>query len=73
MNNVEPDAWEAMSEREQAAYVRSKEAPYLAANGHTMVMHPKYPNGRRPLYSSAWTVCVDDCGACAAGEPLPDW
>ena len=57
-----------------AAYAAFKERPYLAANGHTMYQYPRHSRfDGRPIYSSAWSSCVDDCTACLEGEYLPDW
>jgi hypothetical protein len=72
MRSLGADDYAAMTEREQLAWQAEQEKPYLAVNGHRMRQHPRYANGR-PIYSSAWTACTDNCPACAAGEPLPDY
>jgi hypothetical protein len=39
--------------------------PYTAINGHQMIQQTP---------GQWWdAICVDDCKACATGEPLPDW
>lgn len=45
-----------------------------AANGHLMEYEVigRYPDGA--LMTRQYNArCVDTCGACAAGESLPDW
>ncbi|MFC0313544.1 hypothetical protein ACFQNE_03230 [Gordonia phosphorivorans] len=61
------------SAAELAAWQQEKERPYFAVNGHKMVQSPSYTRTGRIFYSSALAVCVDNCGACAAGDPLPDY
>ena len=43
-------------------------APYLAANGHTMVAPTN--NGRTQYWAA---TCVKNCDACSAGDTRPDW
>lgn len=76
MTTIDTRQWSTMSEAEQARLLREAERPYRAANGHVMVQYPRWiPDGddARPIYSSAWTTCVDNCPASANGEELPDW
>jgi len=47
---------------------------YRAANGHLMQYweDPKRPG--KPDRAAAWEAwCAPECGACADGDPLPDW
>lgn len=71
MRNVTPEEWETMSEGEREALFKENSKPYHAANGHKMQAFSKWAG--RPVWSSAWTACTDDCQACANGEPLEDW
>lgn len=70
--NVTPDEWSAMSDSQQRRYMNEQEKVYVAANGHQLQPYAQWVNGR-PLYSSAFTGCTDECGACKDGEPLLDW
>lgn len=72
MQNVTPDEWKAMSQDQRETLCEKNETPYIAANGHRLQARSRYAGGR-PIWSSAWTSCTDDCPACADGEPLPDW
>ena len=49
-------------------------ATYLAANGHTMQYHEDPERPGKPARGAAWEAwCAPGCGACAEGDPLPDW
>lgn len=51
-----------------------RDKPYIAANGHKMVMGGQWSNSRQKMvYSSAWARCTDDCAACAAGGSPSDY
>jgi hypothetical protein len=49
--------------------VSSERVRATAANGHGMLYER---NGAGDLIQHS-AICADDCGACADGEPLPDW
>lgn len=71
MQNVTQERWDSMSQSAREKLCRENERPYAAANGHKLQAFPKWVG--RPIWSSAWTACTDDCPACEAGEPLEDW
>lgn len=72
MQNISREEYEAMTDEQAIAWSEEMQKPYIAVNGHKMQMYPQFAGGR-PIYSSAWTSCTDDCKACESGEPLMDW
>lgn len=72
MKNISALEYNNMTETERVTWATENEKPYLAVNGHTMQACSQWAGGR-PIYSSAWATCTDDCAACQAGESPPDW
>jgi len=49
-------------------------APYVAANGHTMVAGRHWSRARQEYIAvHAWAHCTDDCRACRAGGDPSDY
>lgn len=47
---------------------------YRAANGHLMEYWEDDERPGKPARGHAFEAwCADNCGACAEGDPLPDW
>ena len=67
-----PDVWEALTEKERDEHMEKMTKPYSGVNGHRIQRYAHWINGR-PIWSSAYTTCTDNCPACRDGEILPDW